>query len=115
MDIAEVPRVRGTIDLVPEQAARLERLTELLRQYFERFGYRPDQRSAIKQRILELLGAGPEAPLVGDGETPSSLVEELGAGDATRMTIDLLERASLGLEGGSRSPEEIVRRLLSKG
>ncbi len=31
------------------------------------------------------------------------------------MTIDLLERASLGLEGGSRSPEEIVRRLLRKG
>ena len=31
------------------------------------------------------------------------------------MTIDLLERASFGLEGSSRTPEEIVQRLLRKG
>ncbi len=60
MDIAEVPRVRGTIDLVPEQAARLERLTELLRQYFERFGYRPISTPVLENLDLFLRKSGEE-------------------------------------------------------
>jgi histidyl-tRNA synthetase len=80
--------------------------------HMEMLIHRSENRGAIRERMLDLLGApSPDD----DSASPSSLLEELGPGDATRMTIDLLESASFGLEGSTRTPEEIVQRLLRKG
>ncbi|HEX3245755.1 MAG TPA: histidine--tRNA ligase [Chloroflexota bacterium] len=80
--------------------------------HMEMLIHRSADRVAIRERMLDLLGA-PSADE--EAASSSTFLDELGAGDATRMTIDLLERASLGLEGSSRTPEEIVQRLLRKG
>jgi len=80
--------------------------------HMEMLIHRSADRGAIRERMLDLLGAPSGEP---DGASPSTLLDELGPGDATRMTIDLLERASFGLEGSTRTPEEIVQRLLRKG
>jgi histidyl-tRNA synthetase len=43
-----------------------------------------------------------------------SLLSEFGPAGAAHVAEDLLARANLSLDGGSRSPEDIVRRLLTK-
>ena len=71
-------------------------------------------------RVLALMGPGRPTGSgdeeLGDG-SPSllpSLLAEFGAEGAARVAEDLLSRADLALEGGSRTPEEIVKRLLAK-
>ncbi|MCC6177726.1 MAG: histidine--tRNA ligase family protein [Chloroflexi bacterium] len=68
-------------------------------------------------RILALMGVGPDADLDDDGQTASllpSLLAEFGSEGAAHVASDLLGRANLVLEGGSRTPEEIVSRLVAK-
>lgn len=108
--------VVGHLGAVLELLAQLgleEHAQSVILGHMEMLIHRSDERGAIRERMLDLLGA--PSPSEGESSVPTSLIEELGPGDATRMTIDLLERASFGLEGGSRSPEEIVNRLLQKG
>lgn len=81
-------------------------------------------KEALIRRIITLVGGAPdgaEAPLdeVEDGAGASglrlqSLFRAYGAEGAARITADLLARANLTLEAGTRTPEEIVRRLLAK-
>lgn len=79
------------------------------------------EREAIVARILGLVGYGAAAigngPLEDeqdDGTSLPGLLREFGAEGAARVTADLLERANLSLEAGTRTPEEIVERLLAK-
>jgi histidyl-tRNA synthetase len=60
-----------------------------------------------------------EDALVDDGDDEQlsplpSLLAEFGSEGAANVATDLLARANLVLEGGSRSPEEIVSRLVAK-
>ena len=74
----------------------------------------------VINRVLALMGVGLPPEDGDDGEiaaSPSllpSLLAEFGAEGAARVAEDLLSRADLALEGGSRTPEEIVKRLLAK-
>ena len=81
---------------------------------------RRTDRDALVARILSLVGNGPVASgngqLEEDEESISlpSLLREFGAEGAARVTADLLQRANLSLEAGTRKPDEIVERLLAK-
>ena len=72
----------------------------------------PEDVDRVVERLARMLGAGTQ----GDGtEDPlTDLFQSFGYGGAARIAGDLLERANLQLDGGSRSPEEIVERLLLK-
>lgn len=81
----------------------------------EHLGRRQADRQAVVRRILSLMGAnGQEAEEGGDPELLPQLLAHFGPQRATEMAFDLLQRASLDLEGGSRSTNDIVRRLLAK-
>jgi histidyl-tRNA synthetase len=78
-------------------------------------------REAVVERILGLVGYGP--PDAEDGRVSAnyeddtslpSLIREFGAEGAAQVTADLLQRANLALEAGTRTPGEIVERLLTK-
>lgn len=77
-------------------------------------------REAIVARILSLVARAPaeeEAEQLSadeDGRSLPGLLREFGPEGAARVTADLLRRASLSLEAGTRTPEEIVERLLAK-
>ena len=70
----------------------------------------------VIERVLALMGVG----AAGDDETADessllpTLLAEFGSKGAADVAADLLSRANLALEGGARTPEEIVRRLLTK-
>ena len=85
-----------------------------------RRGADPDE---VVPRVLALMGVGSTVP--DDAETTDdedersasllpSLLAEFGSEGAAHVASDLLARANLVLEGGSRSPEEIVSRLVAK-
>jgi histidyl-tRNA synthetase len=84
-----------------------------------RRGADPEQ---VLPRILGLMGAGDGAEIddpddEDDGAPISllpSLLSEFGSEGAAHVASDLLARANLMLEGGSRTPEEIVSRLVAK-
>ncbi|MFN0070660.1 MAG: histidine--tRNA ligase [Chloroflexota bacterium] len=110
--------VVGHLGAVLESLAQLgleEHAQSVILGHMEMLIHRSTDHTAIRERMLDLLGAPAVSPLDDQGVAPTTLLEELGPGDATRMTIDLLERASFGLEGSTRTPEEIVQRLLRKG
>ncbi len=70
---------------------------------------------AAVARVVELLG-GPRDGLAGVGENgglPVAL-SALPAEQAAAVAADILRRASLPLEGGARTPGQIVQRLLAK-
>lgn len=79
------------------------------------------EREATVERILGLVGF-PSSPggngHLDDGDEDETslpgLMREFGARGAARVTADLLERANLSLEAGTRTPDEIVERLLAK-
>jgi histidyl-tRNA synthetase len=81
---------------------------------------RTGDREAVIERIVNLAGyRRPEhddRQLDPDGRDTAlpSLLHEFGPRDATRVTSDLLQRANLSLDAGTRTPEEIVERLLTK-
>ncbi|MCC7369589.1 MAG: histidine--tRNA ligase family protein [Chloroflexi bacterium] len=85
-----------------------------------RRGADPDE---VVPRVLALMGVGStvaqEDRTVDEAdEEPASLLpsllSEFGSEGAAHVASDLLARANLVLEGGSRTPEEIVSRLVSK-
>jgi histidyl-tRNA synthetase len=84
-----------------------------------RRGADPEQ---VLPHILGLMGAGDAAEIddEDDGEDGApisllpSLLSEFGSEGAAHVASDLLARANLMLEGGSRTPEEIVSRLVAK-
>jgi histidyl-tRNA synthetase len=83
-----------------------------------RRGADPDE---VVPRVLSLMGVGDGAQdeeVEDDGEAAGSplshLLNELGSEGAAHVAADLLARANLILEGGSRTPEEIVSRLVAK-
>jgi histidyl-tRNA synthetase len=85
-----------------------------------RRGADPDE---VVPRVLALMGVGPSgqtAPEIPadedelDGSPLSTLMSELGSEGAAHVASDLLARANLVLEGGSRTAEEIVGRLVAK-
>jgi histidyl-tRNA synthetase len=84
-----------------------------------RRGADPDE---IVPKVLALMGvsdATADADTEPDEEAPagsplSTLLSELGSEGAAHVASDLLARANLMLEGGSRTPEEIISRLVSK-
>ncbi|MCC7106599.1 MAG: histidine--tRNA ligase family protein, partial [Chloroflexi bacterium] len=99
----------------------------------EQLARRRVDKEQIVGRIISLLGGARAAERDGrtddvvdealgdelaleDGESPrlTSLFRQYGPEGAARITADLLERANLTIEAGTRTPEEIVRRLLSK-
>jgi histidyl-tRNA synthetase len=80
-------------------------------------------RDVVVDRILSLVGSPPSPTDNGhvldpnededEGSLPS-LLREFGPAGAAQVTSDLLQRANLALEAGTRTPEEIVERLLAK-
>jgi histidyl-tRNA synthetase len=71
---------------------------------------------AVIERIALLLG-GPMPEVEDEDETDGALSEllaQLGPETAARLATELLHHASLPLDGGVRSPTEIVERLLAK-
>lgn len=84
-----------------------------------RRGANPDE---VLPRILGLMGVGDAADLNGDSDDDGegsisllpSLLAEFGSEGAAHVASDLLARANLVLEGGTRTPEEIVSRLVAK-
>jgi histidyl-tRNA synthetase len=74
---------------------------------------------AVVQRVALLLGAPPEATDEDDeddGEDGAlgELLAQVGPEAAAQLATELLHHASLPLDGGVRSPTEIVQRLLAK-
>src|SRR6266536_246908 len=90
----------------------------------ENLGRRGARRDEVVPRVLALMGVGadeddPRVAADDDDEgTPASLLPslltEFGSEGAAHVASDLLSRANLVLEGGSRTPEEIVGRLVAK-
>lgn len=85
-----------------------------------RRGADPDE---VVPRVLALMGVGSTIPTddqtTDDGDEASasllpSLLAEFGSEGAAHVASDLLARANLVLEGGTRTPEEIVSRLVAK-
>lgn len=81
-----------------------------------RRGADPDE---IVPRVLSLMGVGgPAQEEIDEDGRPSSLLPsllaEFGSEGAAHVASDLLGRANLVLEGGTRTPEEIVSRLVAK-
>ena len=71
---------------------------------------------AVVQRIALLLGAPAEGADAEDGAEGalSELLLRVGPEAAAQLATELLHHASLPLDGGVRSPAEIVQRLLAK-
>ncbi len=83
----------------------------------EHLARRGAEPKAVTERIVALLGHGGEtrdAASAGDAAPLGDLVARLGAEEATRLAQGLLTLGGLPLDGGSRSAEEIVGRLLEK-
>jgi histidyl-tRNA synthetase len=87
-----------------------------------RRGVDPDE---VIPRVLALMGVGSTISAEdqttdddgGDEQSASllpSLLAEFGSEGAAHVASDLLARANLVLEGGTRTPEEIVSRLVAK-
>jgi histidyl-tRNA synthetase len=71
----------------------------------------PGEADRVVGRLAAMLGASDEDD---DEDSLSELFRAFGPEGAARIAGDLLERASLQLDGGSRPPDEIVERLLQK-
>ena len=84
-----------------------------------RRGADPDD---VIPKVLALMGIGEAADIdVDDDDSDSdsvsllpTLLAEFGSEGAAHVASDLLARANLVLEGGTRTPEEIVSRLVAK-
>jgi histidyl-tRNA synthetase len=88
----------------------------------ENLGRRGARRDDVIPKVLALMGAGDDGAGAEDADddddSPASLLPslltEFGSEGAAHVASDLLSRANLVLEGGSRTPEEIVGRLVAK-
>jgi histidyl-tRNA synthetase len=70
---------------------------------------------AAVARVVDLLGGGATNGMTAgvDNGLPSALAS-LPADQATAIAADILNRASLPVEGGAREPRQIIQRLLAK-
>jgi histidyl-tRNA synthetase len=69
---------------------------------------------AVVARVVDLLG-GPADGLAPDaGVSLPAALADLPPEQATAIAADILRRASLPLEGGSRRPRDIIQRLLAR-
>jgi histidyl-tRNA synthetase len=118
LDIGRYRLVVGHLGVVLQLLQQLgleQQAQTLILGQMEHLGRRQADREAVVERLLRLIGI---AERDGDGETELDLLPQLlaqfGPERATLLAYDLLQRANLDLEGGSRSTDEIVRRLLAK-
>lgn len=66
-------------------------------------------------RVVDLLGGGATNGVSPNGHAdPESGLESLPPDQATAIAADVLNRASLPVEGGAREPRQIIERLLAK-
>ncbi|MSQ24017.1 MAG: histidine--tRNA ligase family protein [Chloroflexi bacterium] len=73
----------------------------------------PNDSAEVVERLATMLAGGTESDQLSQGAL-AELLQSQGAEAAAEITTTLFERANLSLDGGSRSPEEIVARLLKK-
>lgn len=123
LGLASYRLVVGHLGVVLQLLAQLgidEHGQSLILGSMEPLARRKVERAAVVERILTLLGSPARssddgrAEEAADDATLPSLLRQFGPEGAARVTADLLERANLSLEGGSRTPREIVERLLAK-
>lgn len=79
----------------------------------EHLGRAPGEAAEVVDRLVAILGGNEPAADSSDGSL-AELLRSFGPAGAARIAGDLLEQANLSLGGGSRSPDEIVERLLQK-
>lgn len=79
----------------------------------ERLTRSPGDAAEIVQRLAAMLSGGSESEDAQQGAL-GDLLESVGSEVAEEIAASLFERANLSLDGGARSPEEIVERLLKK-
>jgi histidyl-tRNA synthetase len=65
-------------------------------------------------RVVGLLGGAPGSSDHELGERLPTVLADLPSDQATAIAADILRRASLPVEGGSREPRQIIERLLAK-
>jgi histidyl-tRNA synthetase len=116
--------VIGHLGVVLELLAQLgidEHGQALILSSMESLARRRVDRDEVVERIVSLVGgalatddATADDLLNDDGSTLPTLLREFGPRGAAQVTADLLQRANLSLEAGTRTPEEIVERLLAK-
>jgi len=106
-----VGHLGAVLDLLGQLGMPL-RAQSLVLGSMERLSRSPTDSQLVVERLVSMLGAGED----GDEENGSlgDLLRSFGPEGAARIAEDLLERANFSLSGGSRSPSEIVERLLSK-
>ncbi len=68
----------------------------------------------VVERVLDLLGAGGDGTSQEEASLLPALLAQFGSERAGRIAAEIIQHASLSLEGGGRSPEDIVGRLLLK-
>jgi histidyl-tRNA synthetase len=106
-----VGHLGAVLDLLGQLGMPL-RAQSLVLGSMERLSRAPADSQQVVARLVSMLGAGED----GEEEDGSlgDLLRSFGPEGAARIAGDLLERANFSLSGGSRSPSEIVERLLSK-
>ena len=117
LGIADFRLVVGHLGVVLQFLAGLgidERGQGLILAHMEDLARGRTSPDAIVDRLNALLGLTPSADS-GDFERAlPALLQQFGPDEAVRIASELLQRAHLSLEGGTRSAEEIVQRLLVK-
>jgi histidyl-tRNA synthetase len=113
--------VIGHLGVVLELLAQLgidEHGQALILSSMEALARRRVDRDGVVERIVGLVGGDLVSDdvelLADDSSTLPTLLREFGPRGAAQVTADLLQRANLSLEAGTRTPEEIVERLLAK-
>jgi histidyl-tRNA synthetase len=107
----------GAVLQLLEQLGIEEHGQALILNNMENLARRRAEPAAIVGRVLGMMGFGPSEDGAHADDEPSllpSLLSEFGSAGAANLAADLLGRANLVLEGGSRSAEEIVSRLVAK-
>jgi histidyl-tRNA synthetase len=107
-----VGHLGAVLDLLGQLGMPL-RAQSLVLGSMERLSRTPGDSQQVVERLVSMLGAGEEGDDDEDGSL-GDLLRSFGPEGAARIAGDLLERANFSLSGGSRSPAEIVERLLSK-
>jgi histidyl-tRNA synthetase len=113
--------VVGHLGVVLELLAQLgidEHGQDLILGSMEALTRRRVDRDEVVERIVGLVGGGLAADAddlpADDGSSLPTLLREFGPRGAAQVTADLLQRANFSLEAGTRTPGEIVERLLAK-
>jgi histidyl-tRNA synthetase len=79
----------------------------------EQLAHSPTTAPEVIERLVGLIGPGRVTAGEEEGEL-AGLLQSFGSEATAEIAADLLERANLSLDGGARSPEEIVGRLVRK-